>query len=921
MPARAMSSEHSYSPDYEAEGASPPPLPPLPDVQLALPVTFTPPPLPPVPAPASPDHIVLSLDDDNDSEDEAEPGSPPPPISPLPPDTHHSLVTPPTFLPAVNRSWATLPTPTLASTALAAPPTPDSAPQHSQQSEEREADRDGRYVTHRPLPIRTVAASGAQSSTIHHSLNPPHSDTSAASASTSPWGVSPAIAEDGPGEESEQQPAQDDSLEAHALKTPTSGGGEEEAAAVDVLTVQVAEASDEDNEVKVDDDKEGSPLDDSTMRYGTAGSELQLSAIEAESGEGEMEEREEKQLDLSNESFHYSAQGLTQDSLHIQTAGTLGVADTLDNFHTLSVPSRISDTTVPYQTMSHISDTTVPYTATSVDRDGAAEYRYTYNPEQEGLIEGGRLSSNPLSPSLASPSYHAMHSPRSSTPSHPLAYQTLHSPTSPSAPTMPYQQTISSMGPVSYSAAQTRPFSPSLNDPSKREEYKTGEMDVHAVGGVAGVPAPDAIAVSVNDEKEPGEAVEPEVLDAIARLEAGEVAHSDVVRVSMGEGSDAILPPHASEMELQRYGSGVPVEYGSAAVVVGAGMMASDDGEGINMRKEGQTTPVRNGSNRSSRIVSKPKPQRNNRSSRISRAAAAANKAPTVRWPVFSAFFVTAIVIVICLEFQYEDWNWDSLYENPMFGPHPATFLHFGAKFTPALLLHNQHWRLIASMLLHSGAIHCLFSLVIGLMYAYQFEREHGWWRVFPCWIISGVFGQLFSSLLSPMYVSVGGSAAVCGLVSGWVGDWLHSWNRIDNRWTYGFRHFFCMCIVFTAGVFPFNDNWAALGACACGVACGLVAYAPVHRKADLRYQLGDIGGWRITGIRKVLLGVVLVCAMYGVVVGLLFGRSVDSLYGCVNCHWVGCIDTPLWSCSAGIPKDCFDETGQLTHKSTSPLC
>ena len=918
-----MSLNESYSPGYEAERTpSPPPLPPLPDTHAASPVTSSPPSLPPLPASASTEHIVLSMQDESPPAPEAdiEPGSPlPPPSSPPPTDDNYSIAMPPSFLLPLNRSWATLPTPMLVSTVLATPASPDSAPQHPQQHE-RDEDRDGRYVTHRPLPIHT-AGSGGPSATIHHSLNPPHSDVSG--ASSSPWGVSPADAADGLiGEEERRQQSRDDTLEAHVLKTPTSGGGgEEEVGAADAMTVRVTEADEDqdvEKEMKEGDDREGSPLDNSTIRYGTAGSDLpiQLTARQAAPGEGEMDQKEENEANTSNESFHYSPHGTIHDNLHIHTTATTEPDGTLGNYHTLSVPSRISDTTVPFQTMSRISDTTVPYTMT-MDA-GVAEYQYTYNQEQEGLVEQGRLSSNPLSPSLASPSYHALNSPLTPTATHPLAYHSIHSPNSPSAPTMPYQQTISSMGPVSYSAAQMRAFSPSLNDASMREEYKTGEVDGNIAEGAASEQhAPGGVAVMIDDEKEPGEALEPEVLEAIARLEAGEPAESNVVRVSVGEDGSTLLPAHASEMELQRYGSGLPAAYGgAAAVVVGSGIV-DDGGEGVNMHKEGQSTPMRiGGSNRSSRSQAK-SPRSSKRSSR----SRPAPRKPPVRWPVFTAFFVTAVVIVFLLEFQYEDWTADSLYENPMYGPHPSTMLHFGAKFTPALLLHGQHWRLIASMLLHSGAIHCIFSLVVGVMYAYQFEREHGWWRVFPCWVISGVFGQLFSSLLSPMFVSVGGSAAVCGLVSGWVGDWLHSWDRIENHWSYGYRHFFCMCIVFTAGVFPFNDNYAALGACACGVACGLVAYAPVHRKADARWQLGDFGSWRVTGFKKVLLGIVLVLTIYAVVCGLLFGRSVDSLYGCENCHWVGCIDTPLWSCSAGIPTDCFDATGHLTHTSKSSLC
>ena len=867
-----MSHNDSYSPGYEAERTpSPPPLPPLPaDALLALPAAVRPlPPLPPASIAARPEYIVLSLDakSSTTSEDDVEPGSPLQPVSPLPPDDHHALSTPPPCLPTnQQRSWATLP-PIHTFSALTTPGTTDSMAAHSASYGD---DRDGRFVTHRPLPIRTAAALDA---TSHHSPRPAPSD---------------ALAE---APDNELPQPLDDSLGAHVLNTPTSADRSraEEAPGAEGQTAQVAEASDED-EVKASGGTLTSQFDDSTIRYDTAGSDfnLRLTAIDVDAAPGEDADGDEKDRTV-NSSFHYSPQprSADDDTLHVHTTASSDLSATLGAYGTLSVPSRISDTTVPFQrTMSHVSLLSGGHDA-SVDRDGAAEYRYTYNPAEQGALAAeGRLSSNPLSPA-----YHAMHSPRSPADyAHPLAYQHMQSPTSADSSTPPYQHTVSTLGPASYSAAQQRAFSPS---------------------------APHEAA---EDEKEPGSArVEPEVLAAIARLEAGEAAASDVVRVSMGEADEAAeVPP---ELELQRYGSGLPIHYGGAPVAVGAGVMVDDvlvddGGEGINMRKEGEATPPLRNAASSSRAASKSKPSRSFRSGHRAK-----RDVVRVRWPVFTSFFVVSVVIVFLLEMQYESWNYDSLYENPMFGPHPDTLLHFGAKFTPALLLHGQHWRLIASPLLYSGAIQAIFALAIGYMYARQFEREHGWWRVFPCWLVSAVFGQLFSSLLAPQLVSVGGSAAVSGLVAGWLGDALHSWHSIDRPWYYLARHAMGTAMVFTAGVFPYGDLAGTLGSCVCGVACGLVAYAPVHRKASVRWRPGDFGPWRMTGLKKVLLGVILIAAMFAVVCGLLFARGVDEVFECENCHWVGCIDTPLWDCEVGVPKDCFGPSGQLTHISTSPYC
>ena len=272
------------------------------------------------------------------------------------------------------------------------------------------------------------------------------------------------------------------------------------------------------------------------------------------------------------------------------------------------------------------------------------------------------------------------------------------------------------------------------------------------------------------------------------------------------------------------------------------------------------------------------------------------------RWPLFSALVLVVDVLLFIIPLAWSSWTFASLYDNPMYGPDGSTLLHFGAKFTPALLIHSENWRLLVSCFLHAGIIHIVFSLVIGLMFSWSLEQEYGWYRVLPIWLISGVFSQLFSALLSPQFVSVGGTAALAGVVGSFMADFCHTHERIVGKWNYFFRNCFTSGVMFVAGIFPFVDNWGIGAGAVMGFFLGLVLYAPVNKTRE--------GKWKVHHPFLAVPAAFMVVAMFAVITGVLYSQSslsASTYSERGNAHYIGCVDTSYWTCHSGVPFDCFN--------------
>ena len=376
-------------------------------------------------------------------------------------------------------------------------------------------------------------------------------------------------------------------------------------------------------------------------------------------------------------------------------------------------------------------------------------------------------------------------------------------------------------------------------------------------------------------------------------------ADAGVVRVDVDD------YPVAFEIELQRASSGLADQWQQPpvvaqtvrveeAAVAGGLVVAPIDGFGVdgNENPEGRSSAVQ-GRPLSSRQRKSPNGKSANHRGRPT------GRPALQHWPLFTAAIVVLDVVYFVAMLGWGSWTFASLLDNPMYGPDGATLLHFGARFTPTILLHAEHWRLIVSCILHAGIIHIIFSLCIGALYCFTLELEYGWYRVLTIWVGSGVFSQMFASLLSPDLISVGGGAALTGVVASWLSDFVHTHDRIVGKWQYLVRNLFTSGLVFVSGIFPFVDNWGLGSGAVMGFLLGLVLYAPLHRTRE--------GRWKVHHLPIVVPAALLTIAAFAVVPAVLFHQSDSSAYSPRGpAHWIACVDTSYWSCHSGVPLDCY---------------
>lgn len=81
-----------------------------------------------------------------------------------------------------------------------------------------------------------------------------------------------------------------------------------------------------------------------------------------------------------------------------------------------------------------------------------------------------------------------------------------------------------------------------------------------------------------------------------------------------------------------------------------------------------------------------------------------------------------------------------------------------------------EPWRLLASTLLHGGAVHVLMNSVVLYILGAQLERIIGWRRLAVLLVSAGLLGAVASSLAAEAMLSVGASGAIWGLFGASLG-------------------------------------------------------------------------------------------------------------------------------------------------------
>jgi rhomboid protease GluP len=157
----------------------------------------------------------------------------------------------------------------------------------------------------------------------------------------------------------------------------------------------------------------------------------------------------------------------------------------------------------------------------------------------------------------------------------------------------------------------------------------------------------------------------------------------------------------------------------------------------------------------------------------------------------------------------------------------------FGANAGWQILANGEVWRLFTSMFLHIGFMHLAFNAYALFIFGLEMERFYGPDRFLVIYILSGLFGSLFSfAARGPFVLSAGASGAIFGVIGmNLAYFFLHR----DNFGQFGRQRMISTLVIIGINlVFGFTvpgiDNLAHLG--------GLVAGAALGYGLAPRYQI-----------------------------------------------------------------------------------
>jgi membrane associated rhomboid family serine protease len=131
-------------------------------------------------------------------------------------------------------------------------------------------------------------------------------------------------------------------------------------------------------------------------------------------------------------------------------------------------------------------------------------------------------------------------------------------------------------------------------------------------------------------------------------------------------------------------------------------------------------------------------------------------------------------------------------------------------------------------MWLHAGLIH-LASNMYGLYQAgFPGEKAHGWWKILFIYMISGVMGNVISSIFLPTNITVGASGAVFGLFGAMWGDFIQNCGLYKGARCAQLISLLFMTVINLGfgAVVPMIDNFAHLGGFLAGLLASLMLFA-----------------------------------------------------------------------------------------------
>jgi rhomboid protease GluP len=155
----------------------------------------------------------------------------------------------------------------------------------------------------------------------------------------------------------------------------------------------------------------------------------------------------------------------------------------------------------------------------------------------------------------------------------------------------------------------------------------------------------------------------------------------------------------------------------------------------------------------------------------------------------------------------------------------------FGAK-DAYFIARGEWWRLVTAGFLHGGIFHILMNSWVLFDLASRTEEIFGTSRFLVIYLVSSIFGFTVSMFWNPYSLSIGASAAACGLIGAMIAYGFRS--RSSFIWSFYLR--WVVFIVLIGLLFPATDNAAHLGGLVAGFVIAYLAGTPRLAPHPLEY-------------------------------------------------------------------------------------
>ncbi|XP_057310794.1 inactive rhomboid protein 1-like [Hydractinia symbiolongicarpus] len=121
----------------------------------------------------------------------------------------------------------------------------------------------------------------------------------------------------------------------------------------------------------------------------------------------------------------------------------------------------------------------------------------------------------------------------------------------------------------------------------------------------------------------------------------------------------------------------------------------------------------------------------------------------------------------------------------------------------------DQFYRLWLSLFLNAGILHVVLILIFNFTILRDIEKMAGWLRTGLIFILSGICGNLWSSILIPYEPEVGPSGSSFGIIACLFVEVIQSWQLIRNPFVAIGKLCGVVLVLFLLGLLPYIDNFA----------------------------------------------------------------------------------------------------------------